>query len=276
MPATSYVPYVPLADYRDRFAEHFVLDRNDGVLEVRMHTGGAEAVWSLELHRAIGQLCQAIGADPENELLIFSGTGRYWLRGWDAHSFEAVEGDDETFRQAGFQHWYHDGRHMQERLVCDLDIPTIAVFNGPGVHAEFALFCDLTLCADDARMVEPHVSIGLVPGDGMFLALQHLLGPKRANHIMYTAAQISAAEALEWGLVNEVLPREHLMRRARELAASIMQIDPTVRRITTQVVRRPWRKLLAQDFELHFAHEMWGALVDRKPHGAPGPSATSG
>ena len=68
MPTTSFVPWVPFTEYRERFAEHFVLERADGVLEVRFHTAGAEALWSLELHRALSQLFQAVGRTPRTKL----------------------------------------------------------------------------------------------------------------------------------------------------------------------------------------------------------------
>jgi enoyl-CoA hydratase/carnithine racemase len=159
---------------------------------------------------------------------------------------------------------------MQENLIWDVDIPTIGAINGPGHHQEFALLCDMTICSDNARIVEAHYAVGLAPGDVLFLVLQELLGYKRANYAMYTAQNITASQALDWGLVNEVVPQEELLARATALATTVLdsQPDPIVRRITSRIVKRRWRRLLTDDFEMHFGHEMWATMVHRQDHGA--------
>jgi hypothetical protein len=168
MSLTTFVPDESFEQYRERFTEHFVMERTDeGVLEVRMHTNGGEAVWSAELHRAIGQVFEAIGSDRDNELLIFTGTGEHWLQDVDAPSFAAIEDDEEVFKRKSFDMWYRDGLRLLENLIWDIDIPSIAVVNGPGFHTEFALLCDLTLCAEDTYFIEPHLHIGLAPGDAL-------------------------------------------------------------------------------------------------------------
>lgn len=267
MSLSSFVPHETFESYSDRFAEHFVLDRNDGVLEVRFHTQGDVATWSMELHRALSQLFTTIGADPENEVIILTGTGDFWLKGHDISSFDAVESDPKTFKAENYDKWYLDGTRMQEALLWSIDVPIISIINGPGYHTEFGLMCDLTIAADDARFWDPHFYIGLVPGDGQFLVFQELLGLKRANYTVYVEENgILANEALNLGLVNEVLPRDQLLPRAREMAAKIMERDRIVRRMTTSIARRPWRRLMTQDFHAHFASEMYAVNVSRVFH----------
>ncbi|RLV55665.1 enoyl-CoA hydratase/isomerase family protein [Aeromicrobium phragmitis] len=269
MALTSFIEEPKFDVYRERFAEHFILEREDGILVARMHTGGDVAVWGLELHRALGQLFKTVAADPENEVLILTGTGDYWLRDIDSESFNAVEKDESTFRREGYFQWYRDGMKLQENIIWDVDIPTISAINGPGFHSEFALLHDITICTDDTRLVEPHYHVGLAPGDALYLVLQELIGYKRANYAMYTAQNITAEQALEWGLVNEVVAREDLVDRARSLAEMIIrtQPNPIVRRLTSRIVKRRWRRLLTDDFEMHFGHEMWGTMVHRQDHG---------
>ncbi|MFT3853715.1 MAG: enoyl-CoA hydratase/isomerase family protein [Ilumatobacteraceae bacterium] len=258
---TSFVPDPSFDEYRERFAEHFVLERDDaGVIVARMHTHGAEAMWSLELHHAIPQLFTTIAADPENKLLIFGGTGDRWLGDQDVDSFGQIQTSPETFRRESYFKWYKDGLRLQETLVWEVDIPTIALFNGSGLHSEIALLCDLTLCADDAEMMEPHFVFGLAPGDAQFLVFQELMGTKRANYVMYRGKPVTPAEALEWGLVNEVLPRDQLLPRARELAAGILKQEDIIRRMSARLAKRRWRRLLTDDLEMHLAHEMWGVV----------------
>lgn len=260
MPLTNWVPEIPLSEYSKRFAEHATFTREDGILVVAMHTHGKEAVWSMELHRALSQIFSAIGTDPENELVIFTGTGNAWVGGRDLESYAAVQ-EPSAFKEGHYDQWYYDGTNLQERLLWSIPVPTIAVVNGPGLHTELAMLCDLTLAADDARFFEQHFHNGLVPGDGLFLVLQKLLGLKRANYYMLLRDDgIPADKALEWGMVNEVLPREELMPRAQEIAAQIMRQPRVVRRLTVQIVRRPWKQALTDDLSMHLAHEMEGAL----------------
>jgi len=266
MPQTSFVPTPVFEEYRELFKEHAILARDDkGVIEVRFHTLGEDAAWSMELHRSLGQLFSTIGADPKNEVMILTGTGENWLKGGDAESFAAVEGDLETFRQKNYDYWYLDGRRLLESILWNVDIPTISAINGPGIHTEFGLVCDLTIASDTAVFMDPHIAIGLVPGDGQYLVFQELMGSKRANHLMYiNAAGIDAQQALEFGLVNEVVPRDQLLARAHEMADQIMSVDRITRRLTASLMRRPWRRRFTQDFQTHFSSELYAANVSRQ------------
>lgn len=267
MSMTRYVPHEPLESYNARFHEHFVFERHDGILEVRMHTQGQAVRWNFELHRALHQMFTTVGADPDNELIILTGTGDHWIDGHDMESFDAVEGSDEVFREVSYDTWYVDGTSLLESLLWNIHVPVIAVINGPGFHTEFGLLADLTIAADDAQFFENHFFIGLVPGDGQFLVYQQLLGLKRANYAMYIRDDgIGAVEALELGLVNEILPRDQLMDRARALAAKIMEQPRLVRRLTSTLARQPWKRLLTNDFSAQFSAELWAANVSRVRH----------
>ncbi|MBE8516230.1 hypothetical protein ILP97_01650 [Amycolatopsis sp. H6(2020)] len=70
-------------EYAARHAEHFAMERRDGVLLLRMHTGGGQAVMSLALHHAWGEVLREAGGDPDNEVLILAGTGDAWTGGLD-------------------------------------------------------------------------------------------------------------------------------------------------------------------------------------------------
>ncbi|HOO21771.1 MAG TPA: enoyl-CoA hydratase/isomerase family protein [Kiritimatiellia bacterium] len=252
MAQTNFVPPYSFDEYSKRFAEHFIMERTNGVIEVRFHTKGSEVLWSMELHRALWQMFHTIGQDPENEVMILTGTGDNWIQKRDMESYHE--------NPAGtYDIWYRDSTKLIESILWSVDIPTIAAINGPGFHTEFGLLCDLTIAAEEAVFFEPHFSIGVAPGDGQFLTYQALMGVKRASHVMYLRDEgISAAEALEWGLVGEVLPKERLMPRAREMAAQLMKQPRTVRRLTTQLARRPLRRAVQDDLGTHIAHEIFG------------------
>jgi len=167
-----------------------------------------------------------------------------------------------------YEYAYKDGRINVSSLINDLEIPTIGILNGPGFHTEICLMCDLTICSDDAVIYDLHYDIGSVPGDGIHSCFTELLGVKRMAYALLTGQAIDAKLALEYGMVNEVLPRDQLIKRAYQLADHIMTQPRTVRRLTTQIVRRPWRQRITDDLDGGFGIQMFGHLAKlRAVHG---------
>ncbi len=253
-------------EYRERFKDFFTLTRtDDGVLLAEGHTQGGPIQLSVQNHRALGQMLKTVAADPGNEVLILTGSGDEFMMDSDPTGFELEEQDLEYW---AYEYAYKDGRINASSIVNDFEIPTIGIFNGPGFHSEIVLMCDITLCAEDAVVFDLHYDIGSVPGDGIHSCFQELLGVKRAAYALLTGQAIDARLALEYGMVNEVLPREQLIPRAREIAAHIMTQPRTTRRLTTQIVRRPWKKRIVDDLDGGFGIQMFGHLAKgRAVHG---------
>ena len=249
----DFIPGPSLRDYRERFAGHFQLERHGGILTIRMHRDGQPARWSRGLLNAWNLLLAEVGADRDNEVVIISGTGDSWLAGVDERSFgqPVSQWDGDLVDEQ-----YNDGVRVLERLVCDIDVPTIAVINGPGPRLELALLCDLTLCAPDAVFGDGNFRAGSVPGDGMYLVLRELAGAKRASYAVYTGQGIPAEEAQRLGIVNEVLPRADLLPRALELATQIMARPRTARRLTHGLITRAWQHGLVAELRDAYARQL--------------------
>ncbi|MGW6458664.1 enoyl-CoA hydratase/isomerase family protein [Streptomyces sp. NPDC055078] len=261
MSLQEFIPTPRFDDYKEQFRDFFLLERTDGVIVARAHTLDGPIQLSVQNHRALGQLLKTIGADPENEVLILTGSGEEFMMDADPEGF-ALE--DEDMPHWAYEYAYKDGRINVSSLINDLEIPTIGIFNGPGFHSEIVLMCDITLCADDATVFDLHFDIGSVPGDGIHSCFQELLGVKRAAYALLTGEAISARQALEWGMVNEVLPRGELLDRAKAIAAHIMGQPRITRRLTTQIVRRPWRRRITDDLDGGFGIQMFGHVVKQK------------
>jgi enoyl-CoA hydratase/carnithine racemase len=266
MSLQEFVATPDFDEYRERFKDFFTLTRSDdGVLLAEAHTQGGPIQLNVENHRALGQMIKTVGADPKNEILILTGSGDEFMMDSDPTGFALEEQDLEYW---AYEYAYKDGRINASSIVNDLEIPTIGIFNGSGFHSEIVLMCDITLCADDAVIFDLHYDIGSVPGDGIHSCFQELLGVKRAAYALLTGQAIDAQLALEYGMVNEVLPREQLISRAQEIAAHIMTQPRTTRRLTTQIVRRPWKKRLVDDLDGGFGIQMFGHLAKgRAVHG---------
>ena len=264
MSLVDFVPDPDFEDYRETFKDFYKLERrDDGVILVQAHTQGGPIQLSVENHRSVAQLFRSIGADPKNEVMIFSGTGDDFMMDSDPEGFKIEE---ENLEHWAYEYAYKDGRLNLKSLIDDLEIPTIGVLNGPGFHTELCLMCDLTICSEDAIVYDLHYGIGSVPGDGIHVCFQELLGTKRAAYALLTGEAIDAHKALQLGMVNEVLPRDKLLQRAWQLADYIMTQPRTTRRMTAQVIRRPWKRRMAHDFDAGFAMQMFAHLASRQGH----------
>jgi enoyl-CoA hydratase/carnithine racemase len=262
MSLQEFVPTPEFDEYSEAFKDFFRMERrDDGVLLVQAHTVGGPIQLSVQNHRALGQMLKVVGADPENEILILTGSGDEFMMGSDPEGFAIEEQDLEYW---SYEYAYKDGRINVSSLVNDLEIPTIGLMNGSGFHPEIVLMCDITLAAEDATIFDLHYDIGSVPADGIHTCFQELLGVKRAAYALLTGEAISARQALEWGMVNEILPREKLIERAYTIADHIMTQPRTTRRLTTQIIRRPWKQRITSDLDGGFGIQMFGHLAKKR------------
>ncbi len=257
------IPHLSFDQYREAFAPYLALSRSEsGVLTAQMHTHGGPVVWAPGVHRAVHQLTTVVGQDADTEVFIFGGTGDTFIGTVDEELTKATSADLAPFI---YENFYYDGTRICEGLVNSLEIPTIGVINGPGFHTELALFCDITIAAEDATIIDPHLLINLVPGDGIQIAMRTAMGLKRANYAMLTSELIDAETALRYGLVNEVVPKDKVYDRAREIGEMLAQKPRTVRRVTTQVLRAPLKEALARDLRGGMGQELFALLATSGP-----------
>lgn len=255
-------------DYKKQFAHVLMMERKNGILQLTMHTDGKHVLWSPRMHHSLLEAWSVIGLDTENEVLIITAAGPYWISQEleDMKDFSGWDDASNSTLDTRYQGLYRATKSV-ENFINGFDIPTIAVIPGPGcVHSTFALFCDITLCAPDFVFEDNHFPLGHVPGDGLGLLLQGLAGIKRGAYMMYTGNGIDAKTMLDWGIVNEVLPREKLLPRAWEIAEDIMKQPRAVRRATHALTVRPFKRLLMDDFTVHRVHQQYASQMLRTPH----------
>jgi enoyl-CoA hydratase len=143
-----------------------------------------------------------------------------------------------------------DGRDLPD-LMRACKKPIIAAVNGHAMTGgfELALNCDFIIAAENAQFSDTHARVGIHPGWGMTQLLQQTVGQRRAKQISFTCQPIYAHTALAWGLVNEVVPREHLLERARTIAAQIVQADPGLLGVIKTLIENRNRSPLEQAFD---------------------------
>src|SRR5215469_9884885 len=116
----------------------------------------------------------------------------------------------------------------RQDVLPDLATPLIGAINGAAVTGglELALACDFLIASDRARFADTHARMGIQPGWGLTVALPEAVGYRRAREMSATGNFIGAKTALEWGLVNHVVPHSELLGFSRRLAADIASSDP--------------------------------------------------
>jgi enoyl-CoA hydratase/carnithine racemase len=236
---------VAFKDYSERFRT-IRMRREDGILEMTVHTDGGPLRWGRLPHRELQEAFLEIGRDRENQVIILTGTG-------DEFSGPApkVEENMQAHRQSP-EEWGELGweaKHLHFNMLA-IDAPMIAAVNGPALrHAELPVMCDIVLASENAAFQDSaHFTGGLVPGDGVHVVFPLLMGYNRGRYFLLTGQKLSALEAKEFGLVNEVLPADRLLPRAWEHARNIMKLPELNRRYTrlllTEVLRRQMNELL--------------------------------
>lgn len=188
--------------------------RDGAVLTITLNRPEVLNAFTAEMHR------QLVGAfkearDPEVRAVVVTGAGRGFCVGQDLQEFgEAARDIAGRLRE----HY-----HPTIRAVRELEKPVLAAVNGPaaGAGLSFACACDLRIAAESATFVPAFITIGLVPDMGGTYSTSRLLGPARAFEWMTSGRRLRATEALEWGLVSEVVPDDRLAARAAERAAEL-------------------------------------------------------
>ena len=144
-----------------------------GVLTLRFHTEGGPATFTGQMHTDFPRALYEIGEDRDNRVLVLTGTGDRFMTEIDGQSL-----DDPT-KPAIWDKTTAEGRRIMQRLV-DLEMPIVAAVNGPAaVHSEYVLIADIVIAAGTTVFSDfPHLTFGIVPGDGIYLAWEEAHRPQ--------------------------------------------------------------------------------------------------
>ena len=225
------------------------MERRNGILQMTFHTDNGPLQWGGVPHTEFSQVFVDVGNDPENRIIIMTGTG---------DAFTGPQGTAAGTPKRSPKEWdqtYWEGKRILTSLL-EVEVPMISAINGPALrHSEIPLLCDIVLASDTAAFQDSgHFMSGLVPGDGMHIVYPLLLGLNRGRYFLLTGQRIDANEAKNLGLVNEVMPQVDLLPRAWELAEQMAKQSDIVLRYSrvamTLVVKRQIQDLLGYGLAL--------------------------
>ncbi|MGH9433607.1 MAG: enoyl-CoA hydratase/isomerase family protein [Terriglobia bacterium] len=205
---------------------------------------------SPEMIRELMEALDEVESGPA-KVLILTGAGRAFSAGMDLAALRALASATAAEESARLSR--EDSRRIAAmfRRIFDFPKVTIAAVNGPAIAGGcgIATFCDFTLASPEAKFGYTEVRIGFMPAlVSVFLIRQ--IGEKRARDLLLTGRLIDAEEAHRAGMVNEVVPAEHLLERARELATQLLEVSPTSLVHTKQLLRDFNRAELDRELEV--------------------------
>ena len=234
-------------EYSEKYA-NIRMERRNGILQITFHSDGDSLEWGEVPHREIGYAFADIGSDPENKVVIMTGTGEdFIVRGSGPYApwKTPPPGSDRSYTYTAlWDKTYWEGKRLLMNLL-DIEVPVISAVNGRAfTHSEIPVLCDVVLAVENAAFQDTHFSRGTVPGDGVHVVWPLLLGPNRGKYFLLTGQKLSAREALELGVVHEVLPAEKLIPRAWELAEQLAQKPDLTLRYTRVVLNMQIKRLM--------------------------------
>jgi enoyl-CoA hydratase/carnithine racemase len=235
--------------YRASFPNARLTRSKSGVLEVALHTDGGTLVFDGHIHEQFVDLFHAIGSDPDNRIVILTGSGNAFMETISPEGFD-------FFTPQGYDKIYREGRKVLMNIL-DIEVPLIAAVNGPArLHSEYVLLADIVLATPSAVFQDkPHFEFGIVPGDGVHLLWQEVIGTIRGRYFILTRQELDAQTAKEWGAVNEIVAADKLLPRAREIAEGLAKLPSLTTKYTRIALTQKLRRIIDDGVTLGLALE---------------------
>jgi len=231
---------------------HISFSRRGRVLTAALSRPEAMNAVNGAMHEELSRLFRDLAADQLSDVLVLTGEGRAFCAGGDLAWLETAIENPAIFERTAIE-----GKAI---LFSQLELtkPIIARVNGPaiGLGATLALFCDIVIAGQSATIGDPHVSVGLVAGDGGAIIWPQLVGYTRAREYLFTGDAIPAAEAERIGLINRVVADDALDETVDALADRLAGGALKAIEWTKITINLPLKKLAHEIFDTGVAYEM--------------------
>ncbi len=253
--------------YRDLRFER----RDNGVLWITINRPEVYNATDAQLHRDLSVIWHDIDADDDTRVVVITGEGKAFSAGGDLEWIESFVGESDELQQV----MKEAGDVVYNMLSCSKVV--ISAINGVAVGAGLAvaLMADISLMADDARITDGHVRMGVAAGDHAAIIWPLLCGVAKAKYHLLTAGFIDGAEADRIGLVSKAVPRDELLDEAQKVANMLATGSQSAIRLTKRSLNL-WMEQAGPIFDASLGFEMLGfmgpdaaegvaALRDKRP-----------
>ncbi|MDO8705609.1 MAG: enoyl-CoA hydratase-related protein [Sulfuricaulis sp.] len=209
------------------------------------------------LHHELSRVFSDAQRDSDSDVVVLTGNGTAFCAGGDIDWMQlSVDQPDEFEKTA---------REAKDIVYSQLDLekPLICKLNGhaTGLGASLALLCDIIIASDEAKIGDPHVSVGLVAGDGGALIWPQLVGYAKAKKYLLTGELMLAVEAERIGLVTDVVPLAKLDTAVDAMAQRLVSGATKAIRWSKVTINLPLRQLFHSYFDAGVAYECLSNLT---------------
>jgi enoyl-CoA hydratase len=203
-----------------------------------------------EMHTELRRLFEELKGEDEARAIVLTGSGRAFSAGGDFNWMAGV-------RQEDLAPMLREGKQIIWNLL-DIELPIVAAVNGPavGLGATLALLCDVIFMAEEAKLADPHVRVGIVAGDGGAVAWPLAVGPAVAKRYLLTGDSMPAEEAARLGLINRAVAGEALQDEALAFAQRLAQGAPLAVRYTKLAINQLVKQAMTTAFDYSTALEV--------------------
>ena len=237
----------------DRY-EFIKVENNEGIATVTLNRPELLNAINPEVHAELEYLFVDIARDESIKVVILTGAGKAFSAGGDIKRMA---------ERAGTQHGFEYALRVPEKTrriynsLLEVEQPIIAAINGDaiGLGANIALFCDMTIISETAKMGDTHVRVGLVAGDGGAVIWPLILGPQKAKEFLMRGLLVKGAEAARIGLVNHAVPAEEVMVKAMEIAKELAGLPKWAVRWTKMSMNKAIKRDLNMTLDTSIAYE---------------------
>lgn len=233
----------------------------NGVATVTMNAPDTLNAIGPENHKELEYIWVDLARDEDIKAIVLTGAGRAFSAGGDVKKMAARAGTE--FGQKYALRVPQNTLRIFEHLLL-VPQPVIAAVNGDaiGLGMTLALFSDMSVVADDARLGDTHVKVGLVAGDGGAVVWPMLVGPQRAKEFLMRGKLLRGAEAAAMNLVNYAFPKETVLAEAHKIATEIAANPIWAVRWSKAAVNKQLKAQLNQILELSIAYESLTMLTN--------------
>ena len=238
--------------------ETLLVERRAKIVTVTLNRPEVRNATNPLMHQELERVFPEIGRDPDANVVILTGAGSAFSAGGDLAQIKANLDNHARWNES-----MGEARRLLVNLL-ELDRPVIARINGHaiGLGATLALFCDITIALETAKIADPHVSVGLVAGDGGALIWPILAGHARTRKYLLTGEAITGARAAEIGLITEACSQDELDARVQAVAETLAAGAAVAIRGTKRALNLVLRQQLEAVVDAHLGLETMSHLSE--------------
>ena len=231
--------------------EYISFRRDGNILYVTIDNAARHNRVDAAMHKELSRLFYEIGEDAESDIIVLSAAGRFFGVGGDLDYMRDQIEDPNLFHRS-----VREGKRIIYSIM-ECDKPIIARVHGDaiGLAATIALACDIVIADETATIVDPHVRVGLVAGDGGALLWPQLIGYARAKYHLLTGRPLLGKEAAEIGLIAKAVPADQLDAEVEALARELATGATKAIRWTKSTINSELQRMAHSVMDIGMAYE---------------------